>query len=222
MNWKHRNCCQGRISFWSWEDFSLVEFSPLPEDISRWLCSQISCEEKLTRCKQSYQAREDRGPPCLASKSTEWPCWISPAEKSFKHHENSPSNKNHSLVCTAREGTNVQEGISGGIHPLWYHYTQNAASATTFLCNSVLTVKILHDAHPPVGQRQWNKFLTLQGSSVGDCKPCARFSGVGGLLTRVHIYLWGCYWSNTTPARCYGFLQKGWLEEAFPVCWQRH
>lgn len=38
--------------------FSLVEFSPLPKDISRWLCSQISCEEKLTGCKQSYQARE--------------------------------------------------------------------------------------------------------------------------------------------------------------------
>lgn len=110
---KHRNCCQGRISFWSWEDFSLVEFSPLPEDVSRQLCSQTSCEEKLTRCKQSYQARKNRRPPCLTSKSIEWPCWTSPAEKSFKHHENSPSNKHHSLVCTAREGSNVQEGISG-------------------------------------------------------------------------------------------------------------
>lgn len=80
----------------------------------------------------------------------------------------------------------MQEGISGEIHPLQYHYTQNAASATTILCSSALAVKILHDAHPPVGQRQ---FLTLQGSSVGDYKPCARFSGVGGLLTRVHIYL---------------------------------
>lgn len=42
---KSTNCCQGRISFWSWEDFSLVEFCPLPETFPDAVVTNLLWEE---------------------------------------------------------------------------------------------------------------------------------------------------------------------------------
>ena len=95
-----------------WEDFSLVEFSPLPEDVSRLLCSQVSCKEKPTRCKQSDQARENRRPPCLTSKA----CHGHAELVQLKRVSSAINTHQHvalAHLCNAREGSNMQEGIAG-------------------------------------------------------------------------------------------------------------
>lgn len=66
-----------------------------------------------------------------------------------------------------------------------------------------------------------SSFTLLENSEVG-YRPCEESSDGDVPLTSAHIYLWGCYLSNTTPVRCCLSLQKVWLEEAFPVCLPMH
>lgn len=58
--------------------------------------------------------------------------------------------------------------------------------------------------------------------SVGDCRPCAVFSGVCDRSVEVHTCPLGGYWSNTAPVRYCCFPLIGWREGDSPAYWPMH
>lgn len=100
----HLNCCQGRISFGSERIFFLVLLCPLPKDIFRLLCLQISCKEKPIRCEQSDQTGKNRS-PWLTSEA-----YCSHAEFINLKSIASAIRRHQQTLCNTGEGSNVQQG----------------------------------------------------------------------------------------------------------------